>query len=281
MAIQFSAGESAIDLRDNSQHGWGAALGCNVANWPEADDRLAGRDASLLPLALLPLGYKKVYDRHIVLDVKGLATPVDATGVLRKGKLMKEKRRIGTAQSATHTAILDAAQKLMIEDGYAAVSARRVAVQAGIKPALVQYYFPTMDMLLLTLYRRAADLSIDNQVIALASPQPLRALWVLSSDARQAALAIEFMALANHRKSIQAEIARYSKRSRHLQAEALSTILRGTRFASSAFSAIGVSLILAGVARGLVMEEGLGIGEGHPDARAIVEIWLNEVEPTQ
>ena len=193
---------------------------------------------------------------------------------------MKEKRRIGTAQSATHTAILDAAQTLMIEDGYAAVSARRVAVQAGIKPALVQYYFPTMDMLLLTLYRRAADLSIDNQIATLSSPQPLRALWMLSSDARYAALAIEFMALANHRKSIQAEIARYSKRARHLQAEALGNILQGTRFASPTFSAIGVSLILAGVARGLVMEEGLGIGEGHPDARAIVEAWLNEIEPT-
>jgi AcrR family transcriptional regulator len=192
---------------------------------------------------------------------------------------MKEKRRIGAAQSATHATILDAAQNLMLEQGYAAVSTRRVAVQAQIKPALVQYYFPTMDTLLLTLYRRAADLSIDNQVAALSSPQPLHRLWALSSDARQAGLAVEFMALANHRKSIKNEIARYSERARLLQAEALATIFADTRYASSAFSAVGISLLLAGAARGLVMEEGLGISVGHKEARAIVEAWLSEVEP--
>jgi AcrR family transcriptional regulator len=192
--------------------------------------------------------------------------------------LVTEKRRVGTAQSATRTAILDAAQKLMVDDGYPAVTARRVAVQANVKPALVQYYFPSMDELFLTLYRRAADGSIDRQIAALSSPQPLRALWALSSDARYAALAIEFMALANHRKSIQAEIAIYSERARDLQAKALATLLQGTRYASSAFPGIGVSLILAGVARGLVMEENLGIHGGHPEARAIVETWLSEVE---
>lgn len=192
---------------------------------------------------------------------------------------MKEKRRVGAARSATRAAILDAAQILMLESGYAAVSARRVAMQAQIKPALVQYYFPTMDALLLTLYRRAADLSIDNQVAALSSPQPLHSLWKLSSDARQAALAVEFMALANHRKSIKDEIARYSERARLLQAEALATILADSRYASSASSALGISLLLAGAARGLVMEEGLGISIGHDEARAIVETWLSEVEP--
>jgi AcrR family transcriptional regulator len=191
---------------------------------------------------------------------------------------MTGKRRVGTEQSVTRATILDATQSLMVDEGYASVSARRVAAQAGLKPALVQYYFPTMDDLLLAVYRRAADRSIDNQVAALASPRPLHALWALSSDTAHAALAVEFMALANHRKSIRAEIAAYSERGRLLQADALRAILADTRFAPGAFASAGVSLLLAGVARGLVMEHGLGIHGGHEEARAIVERWLAEVE---
>jgi AcrR family transcriptional regulator len=191
---------------------------------------------------------------------------------------MTGKRRVGTEQSVTRATILDATQSLMMDEGYASVSARRVAAQAGLKPALVQYYFPTMDELLLAVYRQAADRSIDNQVAALASPRPLHALWALSSDTAHAALAIEFMALANHRKSIRAEIAAYSERARLLQAETLRKVLADTRFAPGDFASAGVSLLLAGVARGLVMEHGLGIRGGHDEARAIVERWLAEVE---
>ncbi len=191
---------------------------------------------------------------------------------------MTGKRRVGTEQSVTRATILDATQSLMVDEGYASVSARRVAAQAGLKPALVQYYFPTMDDLLLAVYRRAADRSIDNQVAALASSRPLHALWALSSDTAHAALAVEFMALANHRKSIRAEIAAYSERARLLQAETMRKVLADTRFTPGDFPSAGVSLLLAGIARGLVMEHGLGIGGGHEEARAIVERWLAEVE---
>ena len=82
---------------------------------------------------------------------------------------MTTRRRVGREQNVAWAAILDAAQTLMIEAGYGAVSTRRVAAQAEVTPALVQYYFPTLDALLLALYRRAADRSIQRQVAALAA----------------------------------------------------------------------------------------------------------------
>jgi hypothetical protein len=56
-------------------------------------------------------------------------------------------------------------------------------------------------------------------------------------------------------------------------------VLSNTRFAPGDFPSAGVSLLLAGVARGLVMEHGLGIAGGHDEARVIVERWLDDVEP--
>ena len=183
-------------------------------------------------------------------------------------------RRVGKEQSATRARILDAAQALMVEEGYAAVSARRVASQAGIKPALVQYYFPTMDDLFLAVYRRAAQHSTDRQMAALHSERPLDALWEFTGDTSTAVLAVEFMALANHRKAIRAEIARHVEQSRAMQAEALARLTAEGKADPVAFPLAGILTLLAVSARGLVMEQSLGATIGHEDAHGIVERWL-------
>lgn len=191
----------------------------------------------------------------------------------------KPKRRVGGDNSVARTAILDGAQALMIDDGYAAVTARRVAAAAGVKPALVQYYFPTMDDLLLAVYRRAADQVGERQAAALASDRPLHALWELLADDVRTTLAVEFMALANHRKAIRAEIARYAAGVRQGQETAMACLAAALGSNPDDYPPAGVSLLLAGAARALVMERGLGISSGHAEARAIIERLLERVEP--
>ena len=66
-------------------------------------------------------------------------------------------RRVGAENSATRALILDATEQLIREEGYAAVSTRRVAAKAGLKPSLVHYYFTTTDDLLLAMSRRGAE----------------------------------------------------------------------------------------------------------------------------
>ena len=53
---------------------------------------------------------------------------------------------------ASRTALLDAAERLMVEKGYGAVTSRKVADEAGLKPQLVHYY-RTMDELFLEMFR--------------------------------------------------------------------------------------------------------------------------------
>ena len=70
-------------------------------------------------------------------------------------------RRFGLENSKTRTHLLDAAEQLMREEGYAAVTSRRVAAKAGLKPQLVHYYFRTMDDLFIAL-RGLFCLSVQN-----------------------------------------------------------------------------------------------------------------------
>src|SRR3954452_25596334 len=89
--------------------------------------------------------------------------------------------------------ILDATERLMVEKGYAAVSTRRVATEAGVKPPLVHYYYRTTDDLLIALYNRSADETLRHLTRALASDNPLEELWKLNMDAPRTVLVVEFL----------------------------------------------------------------------------------------
>ncbi len=80
---------------------------------------------------------------------------------------MTSARRIGAPDAKNRGVLLDTAEQLMIEEGYAAVTSRRVASEAGLKPQLVHYYFRTMEELFLELFRRRAEAGLRAQAQAL------------------------------------------------------------------------------------------------------------------
>jgi AcrR family transcriptional regulator len=188
-------------------------------------------------------------------------------------------RRIGTETSKSRGVLLDAAERLMLEEGYAAVTSRRVASAAGLKPQLVHYYFRTMDDLFLAVFRRRAEQALDRQAEALASPQPLWALWDLSRDPRGTALTMEFTALANHRKAIRAEIAASAERYRAEQAEGIRSVLARDGIDVVRYPAVVCAVLLTSISRVLIIEqETLGMSSGHAETVAFVEELLTELE---
>jgi AcrR family transcriptional regulator len=191
---------------------------------------------------------------------------------------MTSQRRIGSEDSKTRAALLDAAQQLMLDEGYAAVTSRRVAAEAGLKPQLVHYYFRAMDDLFLALFRRGAERNLELQAKALASAQPLRALWAFSNDPAGTALTVEFTALANHRKAIRSEIAAYAEQFREQQADALSSVLADYGVDPQEFPAATVLVLMSSISRVLAMEQGLGVTAGHAETLQMVERWLTRFE---
>lgn len=188
-------------------------------------------------------------------------------------------RRIGAENSATRALILDATEGLIREEGYAACSTRRVAARAGLKPSLVHYYFPTTDDLLLALSRRGADESDQMIAKALEADDPIRAMWRFFTDSSRTGLALEFMALANHRKAIRAHMAEHCEAMRAREVEILSRLIGEKLAGPDGCPPAGLSVILAGIGRALVMEGGLGVSSGHDAARKFVEDWLDRLAP--
>ncbi|MEU4413151.1 helix-turn-helix domain-containing protein [Nocardia salmonicida] len=191
---------------------------------------------------------------------------------------MKPERSSDAENSTSRSALLDAAERIMLEEGYAAVSSRRLGTRAGVNPALVYYYFDNMDNLFVELFRRGADRSYERQLRALESAQPLWALWDSIHDQSHTALTMEFVALANHRKAIQAEIAESSRRFRSLQLDAVAKILADYGASAARYTPGALVLLMSSISRFLRMEEAFGLEAGHADVVDLIESFLREVE---
>jgi AcrR family transcriptional regulator len=188
-------------------------------------------------------------------------------------------RRLGAETSETRLALLDATEQLMLEAGYASVSSRRVAALADVRPALVHYYFRTMDDLFLATFRRRAEQGFEHQQRALRSAQPLWALWEVSRDPRGTILTMEFAALANHRPAIRAEITAAAERIRTQQVEALGDVLDGYGVTAVECPPIVAAVLIAGISVLLALEEGsLGMASGHTETIAYVEEFIRRFE---
>jgi AcrR family transcriptional regulator len=191
---------------------------------------------------------------------------------------MATARRIGTESSKTRAELLDVTERLMREGGYAAVSSRNVAKEAGVTPALIHYYFPTLDDLFLAVFRRGAEKNLERHARALTSPQPLRALWEFSREPAGTALLSEFMALSNHRKTIRREIAEYAERFRQQEADLLAPRLEEYGIDPDEVPPVAILVLMSTVSRGIVMEDTLGQTTGHAETLDLVERLLQRFE---
>lgn len=166
----------------------------------------------------------------------------------------------------------------MRDEGYAAVTSRRIADKAGLKPQLVHYYFRTMDDLFLEMFRRRAEQMLHRHQLALTSPQPLWALWELTTEPAGTALTMEFIALANHRKALRAEIARWAEMFRTEQIKALTSAMEHYEVDSEELSPTVLTVLMTGATQALVQQQMLGMTIGHEETLRFAEKWLTSLE---
>lgn len=191
---------------------------------------------------------------------------------------MASPSRVGSRRSKTPGVILDATEQVMVEQGYAGVSSRSVAARAGVQASHVHYYFPTLDDLLIAVFRRGAEKNLERMAAALASPQPLLALWRFSRDRRGVVLLDQLMAAADHRPALRAEVTAIAQTARRMQVEAVRELLPQYELDDGTFPAALVAAAIQGIAVLVVREEALGIDTQHEEAAAAFEALLGELE---
>ena len=172
--------------------------------------------------------------------------------------------------------MLNSVELLMMEEGYASVTFRAVAARAGVTAGLVQYYFPSLDDLFKAAILRRAEQNVERLREALASRprQPLRVLWEFSRDEAATTLVMEYMALANHRKTVSPAIAEALNAVREVQLDALRDHAK-----RRAVDPAVLTFVVNGIPKMIGLEASIGVTSTHADVVAAWERYLDEVEP--
>jgi len=196
----------------------------------------------------------------------------------RRRARRRANRRVGSETSVTRGVLLDSVERLMLDDGYAAVSYRAVAARAGVTPALVQYYFPTLDDLFIATIRRRSEQNLVRLAEALrGSEHALRVLWDYSNTEATASLTTEFMALGNHRKSIRSEITEVTDRVRKAQFDVLAHQAGDATIPLELTPKALIFLVIA-IPKLLQLERAVGIDAGHAEIIDVIERHLASIE---
>lgn len=187
-------------------------------------------------------------------------------------------RRMGPVGSANWHAMLDAAEATLLEEGYGALTSRRVAERVGVKQRLVYYYFQTMDELIVETFRRMSERELERMRRTLDGERPVRDLWDVCVHTTDSRVTSEFMALAFRNEPLKVEVLRFIEESRRIQAEAVARSMARSG-ATATLDADGIALLATAAALSMTRESGLGLTLGHGSVLALIEAFLDRVEP--
>src|SRR5215207_7718226 len=81
------------------------------------------------------------------------------------------------ARSQTAEALLDAAERLLVEVGHAGISTRRLAAEAGANQGLVHYYFGSIDEVFVQVLERFTDRLVARQREMYGADSPFIEKW--------------------------------------------------------------------------------------------------------
>jgi AcrR family transcriptional regulator len=191
---------------------------------------------------------------------------------------MAEPRRRRAATEEKLTRLLDATEEIILQEGYAAVSSRNVAARAGIQAPLLHYYFPTIDELFVAVLRRRSEPNVERMQAALDSSEPFQAWWELASDPRGTALLLEFVAAANHRPALKAEVGKAAYEVRRMQMKTLAKVLPEYGLDPKDFPPAFIAAAMQGIAFAIVADEAAGFDTKHGQAREAMDRLVEQLE---
>jgi AcrR family transcriptional regulator len=130
------------------------------------------------------------------------------------------------ARSAAEEALLDAAERLLVEVGYAGITTRRLAEEAGVNHGLVHYYFGSNENLLVRALERFTDRLIARQRELYASDLPFVEKWrtamqyLTSEDVTYEKIWLELQALGWNHSDLRERLAHVNEEWRSVLLEA-------------------------------------------------------------
>jgi AcrR family transcriptional regulator len=182
------------------------------------------------------------------------------------------------ARAAAEEALLDAAERLLAEAGYAGITTRRLAREAGVNHGLVHYYFGSNENLLVQALERFTGRLIARQRELYAADVPFADKWrtamryLVSEDVSYQKVWLELQALAWNNPDIAERLARVNAEWRAVLTEAFDQPRRelGIGLPLEALVSLVMTFNL-----GIMIERLGGVDAGHRELMDWIEQWIS------
>jgi AcrR family transcriptional regulator len=182
------------------------------------------------------------------------------------------------ARSAAEEALLDAAERLLVDIGYARITTRRLAEEAGVNHGLVHYYFGSNENLLVRALERFTERLIERQRELYAADLPFIEKWrtamrfLISEDVTYEKAWMELQALAWNHPELRGQLASLNAEWRAVLTDALREPHRnlGIEMPLDALVSLVMTFNIG------IMVERLGdIETGHRELLDWIDQWLS------
>jgi AcrR family transcriptional regulator len=182
--------------------------------------------------------------------------------------------------ATTEEALLDAAERLLVEVGYAGITTRGLAREAGANHGLVHYYFGSIENLLVRVLERFTERLIARQRAMYGAQEPFIEKWrtamrYLQEDRDYQKVWCELQALAWNRPELRARVAHVNAEWRAVLTQAFAEP-RARYGVEMPLEAL-VSLVIT-FNEGMILERLSGIETGHRDLLEWIDGWLTQEE---
>jgi AcrR family transcriptional regulator len=182
------------------------------------------------------------------------------------------------AAPSAEEALLDAAERLLVEVGHAGITTRRVAEEAGVNHGLVHYYFGSVENLLVQALERFTGRLIERQRELYTAELPFIEKWrtamryLVAEDVAYEKAWLELQALAWNNEGLRERLARVNAEWRAVLTEAFAEPHRelGIPLPLEALVSLVMTFNL-----GVIVERLGGIDEGHQELLDWIDAWLS------
>jgi AcrR family transcriptional regulator len=182
------------------------------------------------------------------------------------------------ARSAAEEALLDAAERLLVDVGHAGITTRRLAETAGVNHGLVHYYFGSNEQLLLRTLERFTERLIARQRALYGADLPFAEKWrtamryLVSEDLAYEKVWLELQALGWNHPALRERLARVNAEWRAVLTDAFAAPHRELAIAMPLD--VLVSLVMT-FNLGVIVERLGGIDAGHAELLDWIDGWLS------
>jgi AcrR family transcriptional regulator len=188
-------------------------------------------------------------------------------------------------RASTVEAFLDAAERLLIRVGYARISTRSLAKEAGANHGLVHYYFGSMEELFVRVLERFTARLIARQRAMYAADMPFADKWrtamsYLEADqeAGYQKVWLELQAMAWNRPDLQERLRRVNEEWRSVLTDALTRAAHDYGVDTDVFPVEAIVSLVMTFNQGIFLERHLGIHDGQSELLGVIDNLLNRLE---